>query len=57
MPTDPVGTNTLWNQRIRTAIEQQLADNGFERVTNREPGFLVAYYMGTKERYDQEFPR
>jgi hypothetical protein len=55
MPTDPVGTNTLWNQRIRTAIEQQLAETGFERLTNREPSFLVAYYMGTKEKYDTRY--
>jgi hypothetical protein len=55
MPKDPVGTNTLWNQRIRDGLQQELAANGFQRVTTGKPDFLVAYYMGTKQRYDTRY--
>lgn len=27
MPEDPVGTNTLWNQRIRNGLEEHLGSN------------------------------
>jgi hypothetical protein len=55
MPTDPVGTNTIWNQDIRKAITDRLASDGFQKATQGQPDFLVAYYMGTKERYDTRF--
>jgi len=55
MPRDPVGTNSLWNQRIRQDLEQQLTADGFQKVNDAEPTFLVAYYMGTKEKYDTRY--
>lgn len=55
MPRDPVSTNSLWNKRIRQDLEQQLAADGFQKVSDREPNFLVAYYMGTKEKYDTRY--
>jgi len=55
MPRDPVGTNSLWNQRIRQDLEQQLAADGFQKVNDSEPTFLVAYYMATKEKYDTRY--
>ena len=55
MPRDPVGNNSLWNQRIRQDLEQQLAADGFQKVNDSEPTFLVAYYMATKEKYDTRY--
>ena len=55
MPRDPVGANSLWNKRIRADLELHLKADGFQRVTNGEPGFTVAYYMGTKQKYDLRY--
>jgi hypothetical protein len=55
MPRDPVGTNSLWNQRIRTDLEQQLTADGFRKVSDGESSFLIAYYMGTKQKYDTRY--
>lgn len=52
MPEDPVGTNTLWNQRIRNGLEGHLAQIGYRKVNDGEPDFLVTYFMGIKEKYD-----
>ena len=52
MPTDPVGTNSLWNQRIRDGVEQHLAAIGFKRINDGNPDFLLGYFMGIKEKYD-----
>ena len=52
MPQDPVGTNTLWNQRIRDGLEQHFAGIGYREVNDGEPDFLVTYFMGIKEKYD-----
>ena len=55
MPRDPVGANSLWNQRIRQDLERQLAADGFQKVSDGTPSFMVAYYMGTKEKYDTRY--
>ena len=47
-----VGTNTLWNQRIRDGLEEHLAQIGYRKVNDGEPNFLVTYFMGIKEKYD-----
>ena len=52
MPEDPVGTNTLWNQRIREGLEIHFAQLGYQKVDNGTPTFLVTYFMGIKEKYD-----
>jgi len=52
MPTDPLGTNSLWNQRIRDGVEQHLAGIGFKRINDGNPHFLLGYFMGIKEKYD-----
>lgn len=52
MPTDPVGTNSLWNQRIRDGVEQHFAAIGFKRINDGNPDFLLSYFMGIKEKYD-----
>jgi len=52
MPTDPVGTNSLWNQRVRDGVKQHLAGIGFERINDGNPDFILGYFMGIKEKYD-----
>lgn len=47
-----MGTNTLWNQRIRDGLEEHLAQIGYRKVNDGEPDFLVTYFMGIKEKYD-----
>lgn len=52
MPEDPVGINTLWDQRIRTGLESHFTEIGYRRIDNEDPDFLVTYFMGIKEKYD-----
>ena len=52
MPEDPVGTNTLWNDRIRTGLQSHFAEIGYRRIDNGVPDFLVTYFMGIKEKYN-----
>jgi hypothetical protein len=52
---DPLGTNELWNRRIHDDLVTQLTLQGFDHVKNRYPDFLVAYYMGTKEKEDVRY--
>jgi Domain of unknown function (DUF4136) len=55
MPRDPVGTNSLWGQRISRDLEQHFTADGFQKVSDGEPSFMVAYYMGTKQKYDLRY--
>lgn len=52
MPTDPVGANSLWNQRIRDGLEQHFAEIGYKKINDGEPDFLLGYFMGIKQKYD-----
>lgn len=52
MPRDPVGTNSLWNKRIRIGLEEHFAQYGYRKVEDGDPTFLVNYFMGIKEKYD-----
>jgi hypothetical protein len=52
MPKDPVGTNTLWNQRIHDGLVEHLAQIGYRKLSDGEPDLLVTYFMGIKEKYD-----
>ncbi len=52
MPTDPVGTNSLWNQRIRDGVEQHFAAIGYKKINDGDPDFLLGYFMGIKQKYD-----
>lgn len=52
MPRDPVGTNSLWNKRIRIGLEEHFGQYGYRKVEDGDPTFLVNYFMGIKEKYD-----
>jgi hypothetical protein len=50
---DPVANNRLWADDIRKEISSDLQANGFEQAKNGErPDFLVAFYVGLKDKYD-----
>jgi hypothetical protein len=51
--SDPIANNQLWGDEIRKEISKDLQANGFEQVSNgARPDFLVAFYVGLKEKYD-----
>jgi hypothetical protein len=52
---DLVGNNSLWDQRVRTDLEQQLAATGFTRVNEGASDFLITYHLGTKQRFETEY--
>lgn len=49
---DPIANNQIWNDDIRTAIAAGLTSHGMVQDGAAEPDFLVAYYVGLKDRYD-----
>jgi hypothetical protein len=51
-PKDTLASNDLWDRRIREEVESDLSSSGYHRVRDGEPDFLVAYYMGTREKED-----
>ena len=55
MPTDPIGANTIWNQDLQRALTDRLTADGYQKVGDGEASFLVAYYMGAKQRYDTRY--
>jgi hypothetical protein len=51
--SDPVANNRLWGDAIRSELAKDLTANGFERASNgQRADFLVAYYVGLKQKYD-----
>jgi hypothetical protein len=52
---DILGDNELWTRRLRTDIESDLSGKGYQKISQGEPDFLVAYYMGTKEKEDVRY--
>jgi hypothetical protein len=52
---DALASNDLWDRRLQAEIESDLSSNGYQRVKDGEPDFLVAYYMGTQEKEDTRF--
>ena len=52
---DPHGPNALWKRRIHGELLKDLTSDGFQRTASGDPDFLVAYYMGTKEKFDVRY--
>jgi len=51
--SDPIANNQLWSDDIRAEIVKELQANGFERSAGGpHADFLVAFYVGLKEKYD-----
>jgi hypothetical protein len=51
---DPMLSNSITNQRLRTDLLQGIEQKGFT-VTQNNPDFLVAYYAGTKAKMDTTY--
>ena len=47
---DPLADNALWAEMIRKEITASLHQSGLDRAAEN-PDFLVAFYVGLKERY------
>ena len=46
----PEVVNPLNEQRIRTAVEEQLQNKGYQKVTIDQADFVVAFTLGARER-------
>lgn len=51
-PTDPRVADPMVQQRIRTAIERQFAEQGFEKTTT-SPDFYVSYHAALQDHLSQ----
>ena len=49
---DPIADNRIWGDQIRSAIRAHLQAHGFEFKSTDRADFLLAFYVGLKERYD-----
>lgn len=54
---DSVGSNSLWEQRIREDMTQRLGAAGFTQTQSGAPDLLVTYRLGTKERVETQYVR
>jgi len=52
---DPIANNSIWGDEIRSAISASLTSHGFVADGAKEPDFLVAFYVGLRERYDVRY--
>lgn len=48
--SDPLANDTLNDSRIREALAEQLAANGYRMDSTTRPDFVVAYYVTTKNK-------
>ena len=44
--------NPLVDERIRDAVERELAAKGYRRVQDRSPDFYVAFYVSVEDKLD-----
>jgi hypothetical protein len=52
---DSRGPNNLWNRRIRDEMVTDLTAKGFQRTETGSPDFLVAYWMGARQKADVRY--
>lgn len=51
--TDPIANNRFWGRAISGEVAKDLQSNGFEQASKgQRADFLVAYYVGLKQKYD-----
>jgi hypothetical protein len=51
-PADPVVADTLVENRIRNAVDRELAAKGYRRVDGAPPDFVVDFATAMRERVD-----
>jgi hypothetical protein len=49
---DPIADNQVWGDEIRKAIAANLVAHGMVEDGVKEPDFMVAFYVGLRDRYD-----
>jgi uncharacterized protein DUF4136 len=52
---DTYGPNDLWSRRIHDELTKDLSADGFHLTSAGSPDFLVAYYMGARQRADVRY--
>jgi hypothetical protein len=52
---DTYGPNDLWSRRIHDKLAKDLSVDGFQQTSAGSPDFLVAYYMGARQRTDVRY--
>jgi hypothetical protein len=43
---------SLFDKRLRSAVETELETKGYERITTGKPDLLIAYHIGSKNKVD-----
>jgi hypothetical protein len=44
--------HSLFEKRLRSAVEAELLERGYRKATLDRPDFLIAYYIGAQDRVD-----
>jgi hypothetical protein len=52
---DPMLENSITNRALRSDLAQAFQSRGYASVTQQSADFLVAYYAGTKEKFDTTY--
>jgi hypothetical protein len=52
---DPMLENSITNRALRTDLTQAFQARGYSSATRQSADFLVAYYAGTKEKFDTTY--
>ena len=50
--SNAVQRNTLFERRLKKAVDKELTANGFQKQTAERPDFLIAYSLQVKDRMD-----
>lgn len=53
--SDPMLNNSITNQQLRRDLSQAFQGRGYTATTKDSASFLVAYYAGTKEKFDTTY--
>jgi hypothetical protein len=53
--SDPMLNNSITNQQLRQYLRQAFQSRGYTATTNDSASFLVAYYAGTKQKFDTTY--
>jgi hypothetical protein len=53
--SDPMLVNSITNQQLRQDLSQAFESRGYTATTKDSATFLVAYYAGTKQKFDTTY--
>ena len=52
---DPLADNAIWANDVKDAIRRDLTEHGMVEDTSGSPDFLIAFYVGLRDRYDMSY--